>query len=428
MLTADPNERPAPPDEDKLVEFERPDPSARPIQFMGRPRRYLIRMAIFLAAVVVAIAVVYLPVIDSFRANPALNGLIVGVLLIGILYVFRQVFTLRPEINWIERFNHMLIASGGHVPDPREEIGKPRLLAPMAAMLAERQGKMSLSALATRSLLDTVGARLDEARDISRYLIGLLIFLGLLGTFWGLLQTVSSVGGAIASLSVESGDFAAMFSDLQAGLQAPLAGMGTAFSSSLFGLAGSLVLGFLDLQASQAQNRFYNDLEDWLSAATRLSSGAAVGDGEGGSVPAYMDALLERSAEGLENLQRAFQRSEDGRMSTNEAVVALSERLATLTDQMRAEQNLMVKLAQTQVEMKPLLDRLAATLERQDATGAGGLDDASRSHLRNLDVVLTRMLEDTVKGRQQLTDDLRGEIKLLTRTIAGVQDRQRPED
>ena len=426
MLTADPNERPAPREDKKLVEFEHPDTRAQPVRFMSRPRRYVVRMITFLIAVAAAAALVYAPVIESFRANPALNGLIIGVLLIGIAYVFRQVLTLRPEINWIESFNHRLAEAGGNIPDLGVVEGKPRLLAPMAAMLAERRGKMSLSALATRSLLDSVGARLDEARDISRYLIGLLIFLGLLGTFWGLLATVSSVGGAIASLSVESGDFAALFSDLQAGLQAPLAGMGTAFSSSLFGLAGSLVLGVLDLQASQAQNRFYNDLEDWLSAATRLSSGAAMGEGEG-SVPAYMEALLERSAEGLENLQRAFQRSEEGRMSTNESVVALSERLATLTDQMRAEQNLMVKLAQTQVEMKPILDRLAASLERQNATDDGGLDDASRNHLRNLDVVLTRLLEDSVRGRHQLVDDLRGEIKMLTRTIAGVQDRNRPE-
>ncbi|NQV22409.1 MAG: flagellar motor protein MotA, partial [Rhodospirillales bacterium] len=333
---------------------------------------------------------------------------------------------LRPEITWIENFNFRLTQAGDQAPDLGSVKGKPRLLAPMAAMLAERRGKMSLSPLATRSLLDTVGARLDESRDISRYLIGLLIFLGLLGTFWGLLQTISAVGGAISSLSVESGDFATLFSDLQAGLLAPLAGMGTAFSSSLFGLAGSLVLGFLDLQASQAQNRFYNDLEDWLSSATRLSSGVSVGTADM-SIPAYMEALLERSVEGLENLQRAFQRSEEGRMSTNESVVALSERLATLTDQMRAEQNLMVKLAQSQVEIKPVLDRLAASLERQDATGGGGLDDSSRNHLRNVDVLLTRMFEDNWKGRQQLIDELRAEMKLLTRTIAGVRDRDRPE-
>lgn len=426
MLRADPNERPAPRDDTGFAEFERPETRAQPTQFMTRPRRYVVRMLVFLGPVIAVIGLLNRPILESFGANPALNGLIVGILLIGIAYVFRQVLTLRPEITWIENFNFRLTQAGDQAPDLGSVKGKPRLLAPMAALLAERRGKMSLSPLATRSLLDTVGARLDESRDISRYLIGLLIFLGLLGTFWGLLQTISAVGGAISSLSVESGDFATLFSDLQAGLLAPLSGMGTAFSSSLFGLAGSLVLGFLDLQASQAQNRFYNDLEDWLSSATRLSSGVSVGTADM-AIPAYMEALLERSAEGLENLQRAFQRSEEGRISTNESVVALSERLATLTDQMRAEQNLMVKLAQSQVEMKPVLDRLATSLERQDATGGGGLDDSSRNHLRNVDVLLTRMFEDNSKGRQQLIDELRAEMKLLTRTIAGVQDRDRPE-
>lgn len=427
MLRADPNERPAPREDKGMVEFERPVAGSKPVAFMTGPRRYMGRMLVFLVPVFATLGLLSQPIMESFSANPALNGLIVGVLIIGIAYIFRQVLTLRPEITWLENFNHRLSQAGDGAPDLNSVPGKPRLLAPMATMLTERQGKMSLSALATRSLLDTVGARLDESRDISRYLIGLLIFLGLLGTFWGLLQTVSAVGGAISSLSVESGDFATLFSDLQAGLQAPLVGMGTAFSSSLFGLAGSLILGFLDLQASQAQNRFYNDLEDWLSSTTRLSSGVGVGDGDT-SVPAYVSALLERSAEGLENMQRAFQRSEEGRISTNESVVALSERLATLTDHMRAEQNLMVKLAQTQVETKPVLDRLASSLERQEATGGGGLDDVSRSHLRNVDLLLTRLVEETTRGRQQLIDELRSEMKMLARTITGMpnQDRERP--
>ncbi len=430
MLRADPKERMAPHEERGLVEFEISPQSARRQKIMTRPGRYLTRMLLFLAAVIAAVILVIVPVADAFGANAVLNGLIVGVLFVGIAYVFRQVLMLKPEINWIEDFNQRLAKAGvsGEVIGPG--TGKTRLLAPMAAMLAEKSGKMSLSALALRSLLDTVGARLDESRDISRYLIGLLIFLGLLGTFWGLLQTVSAIGNAIAGMSVEAGDFATLFSDLQVGLAAPLEGMATAFSSSLFGLAGSLVLGFLDLQASQAQNRFYNDLEDWLSAATHLSSGTTSVEG-GGNLTAYVEALLERSAEGLDNLQRAFQRSEKGRISTNESVAALSERLATLTDQTRAEQNLMVKLVQSQVEMKPIFERLAANLERQQA-GDGGLDDGSRNHLRNMDVLLTRLVEDTVRGRQQLVDDLRAEIKFLARTIAGVQgaghqDTKRPE-
>ena len=184
-------------------------------------------------------------------ANPALNSLIITVLMLGIGYIFRQVLILKPEVAWLESFQTNRPAS--------DAVAEPVLLAPMARMLGERKGKLSLSALSMRSLLDGIDARLDETREISRYLIGLLIFLGLLGTFWGLLGTVSAVGDVIGSLSVEGGDIGMMFGNLQQGLQAPLTGMGTAFSSSLFGLAGSLVLGFLELQASQAQNRFYTD-------------------------------------------------------------------------------------------------------------------------------------------------------------------------
>jgi hypothetical protein len=277
--------------------------------------------------------------------------------------------------------------------------------------------------MSLRSLLDSISSRLDESRDISRYLIGLLIFLGLLGTFWGLLQTIGAVGLTIRSLSVDSSDFATLFNTLQTGLEAPLAGMGTAFSSSLFGLAGSLVLGFLDLQASQAQNRFYNDLEEWLSTHTRLSSGGGIGDGDQ-SVPAYVQALLEQTADSLQELQRTMARGEDSRSSANATLLDLSEKLAVLTDQMRAEQSLMVKLAESQMELKPVLQRLASAGEG----GQGGLDDASRNHLRNLDVYVMRLLEETREGRNQLSQDMRAEIKLLARTIAAVAEGERASD
>ncbi len=296
--------------------------------------------------------------------------------------------------------------------------GHPVLLAPMATMLRERQGRVSLSALSMRSILDSISARLDEGRDISRYLIGLLIFLGLLGTFWGLLETISSVGKTINALDVGSGDFAAVFAGLKSGLEEPLKGMGTAFSSSLFGLAGSLVLGFLDLQASQSQNRFYIELEDWLSSVTRLSSGSGIAEGDQ-SVPAYVQALLEQTADSLENLQRTMARSEDSRGSSNTTMLQLTERLTMLTDQMKSEQDLLVKLVEIQMDMKPVLQRLAS--ERD----AGGLDQASRGHLRNLDVYVMRLLEETAEGRDQMTQEIRSEIKLLARTIAAIAEEER---
>ena len=214
---------------------------------MTHPRRYLVRMVIFLGAVIVIAGLLSGGIRDAFMANAALNGLIVGVLILGIGYIFRTVFVLTSDVAWLESFR-----AGQPTLSAAPE---PRMLAPMAAMLGERTARFSLSAMSMRSLLDGIASRLDESRDISRYLIGLLIFLGLLGTFWGLLQTISSVSDVIATLNVGSGEMGTVFDDLKKGLQAPLSGMGTAFSSSLFGLAGSLVLGFLELQAGQAQNR-----------------------------------------------------------------------------------------------------------------------------------------------------------------------------
>ena len=284
-------------------------------------------------------------------------------------------------------------------------------------MLGERSERFSLSAISMRSLLDGVGARLDESRDISRYMIGLLIFLGLLGTFWGLLQTIDAVSDVIANLSVGSKELGPVFDDLKAGLQAPLSGMGTAFSSSLFGLAGSLVLGFLELQAGQAQNRFYNDLEDWLSGQTRLASGALSGEADQ-SVPAYVQALLEQTADSLENLQRTLQRGEESRINANSGINELVEKLGTLTDQMKTEQNLMVRLAESQMELTPVLTKIEDTLARS-AEGGGAADDM-RAHLRNIDVHLARLLEDTANGRTELVQEVRTEIRVLSRTLAAI--------
>src|SRR5437773_4813384 len=271
---------------------------------MRRTRQFLLRMALFLVLVATFALALHRPLLAAFLGNPAVNGVILGILLAGIIFIFRQVMLLDPEVDWIENFrkrvaNRELAAPPGKA---------PRLLGPMARMLSARQdGRVSLSATSLRTLLDGIASRLDETRETSRYLIGVLVFLGLLGTFYGLLETVRSVGGVITALNVSASDVARAFADLKAGLESPLHGMATAFSSSLFGLADSLVLGFLDLQAGQAQNRFYNDLEEWLSTYTRLSSGP-FGDSGEGSTPAYIQALLEQTADSLENTQRILAR------------------------------------------------------------------------------------------------------------------------
>jgi len=365
---------------------------------------YLVRMIIFVAIVAAVAAVLAVSVTEAFIANIGLNAFILGILLLGIIYIFRQVVLLRIDVAWIENFRE--VDDGLTLPRP------PPLLQPMATMMADRRGRMSLSSPSMRGLLDGIGSRLDESRDISRYLIGLLIFLGLLGTFWGLLQTVTSVGDVIGGLSVGDADLAGVFDRLKGGLEQPLSGMGTAFSSSLFGLAGSLVLGFLDLQAGQAQNRFYNDLENWLSRFTRLSSGAGITEGDG-TVPGYVSALLEKTADSLDDLQRTLTRGEERRQSADVNMMALTQKIAALTDQMHMEQKLMAKLAENQLAMKRVLDGL------NDAREAPMLDEASRTHLRNLDAYMSRLLEETTTGRNQLISELRGEIKLLARTLAG---------
>jgi hypothetical protein len=380
---------------------------------MNRSGRFLVRMAVFLLAVCALAGVLFRPLSTAFMGNPGVNGVILGILLIGIIYIFRQVLMLNPEIAWIEDFRERLANRDLTAPSGPA----PRLLASMARMLTTRQGgRVSLSATSLQTLLDGIGSRLDETRETSRYMIGVLVFLGLLGTFYGLLETVRSVGGVIGGLDVSSNDLARAFADLKAALGSPLHGMATAFSSSLFGLAGSLVLGFLDLQAGQAQNRFYNDLEEWLSTYTRLSSGG-FGDGGDGSVPAYIQALLEQTADSLENLQRILARSEESRIGANSALPGLIDRLGTLSEHMKAGQMLMVRLAENQMELKPILSRLATTAEN-----ATGQDDVVRTHLRNIEAYMARLSEDLVEGRAQSVADLRGEIRLLARTIAAQAD------
>jgi len=378
---------------------------------MNHSRRFLLRMMLFLVMVAALAALLGRPLVNAFMGNPGVNGVILVILLAGIVYIFRQVLLLDPEIDWIENFRYTQAADD----QATEGASAPRLLAPMARMLGMRQGRrVSLSATSLQTLLDGIGSRLAETRETSRYLIGVLIFLGLLGTFYGLLETVRSVGGVLGGLNVGGSDAARAFADLKSGLESPLAGMSTAFSSSLFGLAGSLVLGFLDLQAGQAQNRFYNDLEEWLSTYTRLSGGQ-LGDGGDGSVPAYTQAWLEQTADSLENLQRILARSEESRIGANATLASLTDRLGVLGEQMKAGQILMVRLAENQLELKPSLTRLADVAE-----GSLGHDDVLRSHLRNIEAYLARLTEDVAQGRAQSVQELRSEIRILARTIAAL--------
>src|SRR6266446_8555994 len=377
------------------------------------PHRFVVRMVLFLVLVAGLAVLLGGPLLAAFMGNPAVNGVILGILFAGIIYIFRQVSALRPASAWIDSFRERLADRDLTAPPGPA----PRLVAPMARMLGRRQsGRVSLSATSLQTLLDGIASRLDETRETSRYLIGVLVFLGLLGTFYGLLETVRSVGGVIGALNVSASDLARAFADLKEGLESPLHGMATAFSSSLFGLAGSLVLGFLDLQAGQAQNRFYNDLEEWLSTYTRLSSGP-FGEGGDGSVPAYIQALLEQTADSLENLQRLLGRSEESRIAANTTLAGLSDRLGAIGEYLNAGQGLMTRLTESQTELQPALARLAAAAEN-----SLGQDDVLRTHLRNIEGYMARLIEDAAEGRAQTVHELRSEIRLLARTIAALAD------
>lgn len=325
-------------------------------QTLSRPQIFLWRMIVFLALTVLIAAVLYAQIWSAFLTNPALNGLILFVLLVGVGYAFRQVTRLHPEIHWVNQFR---IADPGLSSD-----NPPVLLAPMATMLRDRKGHVSLSTISMRSILDSIGSRLDEAREISRYLVGLLIFLGLLGTFWGLLQTISSVGATIGTLDTNASDSTVLFEELKSGLEAPLKGMGTAFSSSLFGLAGSLILGFLDLQAGQAQNRFYNELEDWLSGVTELQAGETL---EAAGAPQMRYALLDmqRSVSDLgDKIEMGFLND-----TSSDAVKDLATGIDKLIKQMRAEQRVVREWADDQAQKQQELASALRHISRSEQKG-----------------------------------------------------------
>jgi len=374
-----------------------------------RPTIFLVRMVVFLVLVAVVAALLSPVLVEAFKNNPDLNAFILLILFLGIVWNLRQVLRLAPEVKWIETFQTARARLAA--------LPSPRLLAPMASMLAAREkqarggdsGRFTLSTTTMRSLLDGIASRLDESRELSRYMTGLMIFLGLLGTFWGLLKTVHSVSEVINDMTIAGGDVNSMFTQLKSGLVKPLAGMGTAFSASMYGLAGALVLGFLDLTAGQAQNRFYNELEDWLAGQTRLGSGL-LSDSET-PVPVYVQALLEQTAENMEGLQRILVRGEDSRAQANQAVVTLNERMSVLSDTMRANQQLMLRIAETQSALGPALQRL------NDQRGG---DDVARAYLRNIELCLQRLLAESEQGRVQSLTELRGDLRLLTRTIAAL--------
>jgi hypothetical protein len=318
---------------------------------LSSPRIFLVRMMVFLVLCALVVVILYKQIAVAFLSNILLNSVIIFVLIIGVILTFRQVIRLFPEVEWVNGFR---------LADPGLAVERPPvLLAPMASILGDRTGPMAISSTMMRGILDSIATRLDEARDISRYMTGLLVFLGLLGTFWGLIVTVGSVGSVINTLKV-GGDAQSTFESLREGLAAPLSGMGISFSSSLFGLAGSLVLGFLDLQSSQAQNRFYIDLEDWLSTTVRDLGGGSEPAASAGAVPGDMRLAIDR-------LKEVMAEGGSNRAATT-AMANLAEAIQGLVHHMRTEQQMIRDWVDSQAEQHREIRRLLEILVRENVS------------------------------------------------------------
>ena len=339
-------------------------------------------------------------VLPVFLANPYLNYFILFVFFIGVITCFWQVFQLSGSVRWIEQF------AGGESSDQKRA---PRLLAPLASLLRSRGARMQLSSSSTRSILDSVATRVDEAREITRYIVSLLIFLGLLGTFYGLATTVPAVVDTIRSLAPREGEEGiAVFNRLMTGLEAQLGGMGVAFASSLLGLAGSLVVGLLELFAGHGQNRFYRELEEWLSTITRV--GFSSGE-EGGGDAGIASGALDHMAEQIEALRQTFAQSDENRSAIDQKLVELIDAIARMNERQDQTDTVTAAMERVAVGQETLIEVL-----REHGPGEG-MDPESRMRLRSIDVQMLRILEEISAGRQESLAELRKDIDLLVKAL-----------
>ena len=372
-----------------------------------QPVRQITSMVLVLAVVGAGVYFGRETIVGIASANPWLNGVIITVFVLGVLACFRQVMQLANSVQWIEDF----AADEGD----NSMVKVPSLLAPLATLLRSRGARMQLSASSSRSILDSVGQRIDEDREITRYLSNVLIFLGLLGTFYGLATTVPALVETIRGLNPGEGESGTdVFGRLQAGLEAQLGGMGTAFSSSLLGLAGSLVVGLLELFATHGQNRFYRELEEWLSRITRVSF--SVGE-EGGVGPetAMMAGVVDHMAEQMEALQEMFAKSDVARAEVDNRLAELAGSMTRLTSKMEENDgnSAVARLAESMGETNAGIAALVGKLE----SGEAGMDAESRMRLRSIDVQMLRVLEELAAGRQEMMGELRTDLAGLIRAI-----------
>ena len=401
-------------------------PPAEPIRSFSQPIRQIVTMLVTIAVTALGAWFIKDTVLGIVSSSPELNGFIVAVFFLGVLTCFWQVFILMQSVSWIERF---LNRAPGH-----ENDKPPRLLAPLAAQLGSLGARSQISSGSSQSILDSVATRIDEARDITRYLTNLLIFLGLLGTFYGLATTSPAIVDTIKSLAPKDGETGlVVFERLMTGLQAQLGGMSTAFSSSLLGLAGSLLVGLLELFASHGQNRFYRELEDWLSSFTRL--GLSSGEGDSGD-QAVLAQILDNMTGQIEVLQTLYANAEANREQDGDRIGALAMSVQALADKLDGGEQAAALVSSVQAMAAKLdpgahanaLSRIADGQERlikaltgSETSGAGGYTDAeSRMRLRSIDVQLLRILEEISAGRQESIADLRADLGALTQAIRAL--------
>jgi hypothetical protein len=389
--------------------MEQPDLEAEP-QF-SQPFRQIMLMILVLGLTSFVVFLALPSILPVFEANPYLNGFIMFVFLVGVIACFWQVAQLFNSVRWIESF------ARDH--EDMSGLNAPRLLAPLAALLRTRGARMQISASSTRSILDSVATRVDEAREITRYIVNLLIFLGLLGTFYGLATTVPALVDTIRGLAPQEGEAGVdVFGRLMSGLDAQLSGMGVAFGSSLLGLAGSLVVGLLELFAGHGQNRFYRELEEWLSTITRVGFSSGEGEGTDGSPVAI---VLDHMSQQIDSMREMFTQSEANRAHLDANLASLATSIERLTDRMAGTaraNDAMTKMADSQ-------DRLIEILTEQ---GADGMDPESRMRLRSIDVQLLRILEEISAGRQETMAELRTDIAALTQVLRRRQKKQQQPD
>jgi hypothetical protein len=380
----------------------------RQIEF-SQPIRQIVLMIIALVLVGAGVVFLYGQISAVFASNPYLNGAILGIFGIGLLACFWQVALLIAAVSWLEGF---AIDRPGH-----EFVNPPRLLVSLAAILRDRRARSSISTSSSRAILDAVATRIDEMRDITRYITNLLVLVGLLGTFWGLSNVVPGIVETMRSLNLSGEESSiSVFNDLMGGLNTQLEGMGTAFASSLLGLASSLVVGLLDLFASHGQNRFYRELEEWLSSIVRIvpegDEGRAVHSGAG-----YSADMLDRSADQIDALVQLARRSEEGRAESEARLSRLTEAVAKLAESGAAPEAPGAPVGGPDLLRR--LDRLAAAQERLAALAEEGAGPETAQRMRNIDLALGRVLEEISAGRQDSTAEIRMDLARLTRAVQG---------